>query len=126
MKYKKTKYDDRINLVRDDGMSETFFRGTDGYKEYESFVESGGVAEECVTENELRQSLIADLKQKRNLLIREADKWELPTVLQRFNITVEQVLQYKLDLIAMDTTHTTTEQLENPQWPVKLITQELL
>lgn len=63
---------------------------------------------------------------ERNAKILEADKWELPTVMQRFNLTTQQILEYKQVLLDITITHTTIEQFLNPEWPEKLIAQELL
>jgi hypothetical protein len=69
-------------------------------------------------------SLHASFINERNARILEADKWELPSVQKRYNITQEQVENYKQFLLDMDTTLTiesTVEELENPPWPPKLI-----
>lgn len=84
--------------------------------------------EKEIREQKELEQLKENLKIERNKRIVEADKWELPTVLQRYGqgITIDNILQYKLALIEMTETHTTREQLENPDWPQKLITQDLL
>ena len=71
-------------------------------------------------------SLKYDLIKERNKRIVEADKWEMPSIQKRFNITQEQVEEYKQTLRDMPSTHTTTARLEAPDWPSELIDEELL
>lgn len=77
--------------------------------------------------NEYTEKIIYDdfIKEK-NRRILESDKLELPSIQKRYNITQDQVEEYKHKLWIMKDTHTTIEQLENPEWPEKLIKVKLL
>lgn len=66
------------------------------------------------------------LRSERNKRFREADKWELSTAMDRFSLTVQQISDYNQALCDIPQTHTTFEDLQNPQWPEKLIEQELV
>jgi hypothetical protein len=125
--YKKHKKENWIVIINDDNSHTSIKKGCGKlWDDYQAHVDNGGAVQPHQTPSEKKSGLLSALKNERDKRIKEADKWELPTILKRYNITIEQVETYKQVLCDMPDTHTTTEQLENPDWPEKLIQEELL
>lgn len=101
------------------------------YKEMMAWVEAGNtiepqftVAELAEKENKEKTNAYDYFISQRNERLIEADKWELQSIQKRYNITQEQVEEYKQFLCDMPNTLTvesSLEELKNPDWPTKLI-----
>jgi hypothetical protein len=99
------------------------------WQKYQEWLAKGNKPDPVETTDEKKLRLFSEFIVERNKRIVEADKWELPFIQKRYNITQEQVEKYKQYLLDMNNTLTlnsTISDLENPKWQDKLIIKVLL
>lgn len=87
-------------------------------QDYQKWLDGGGVPEPFETDAEKLSRLQGEWRIQRDLLMKEGDKYELPSFQKKYGVTQENAELFKSTLYDVPTT---IEALEGFEWPQKLV-----